>query len=262
NQVAKGHALIYRTRRLQVRPALALIANHVPRRLVWDQTVWLSIALFYGLFLGVAIWCANGTDRASQIIGRKQVSQMEEMYSQPLNRDSQSEPGEWLDSGRNDTLMTGFYIRNNAGIGLQCFGWGICFGIGSLYIMCSNAIVLGAVFGHMYQTPYWNNFSSFVTAHSAYELTAICLAASAGLRMGFGLVLTDGFSRLESLKRSAADALPMIGTATILFILAAFIEGYISASQIDYSGKRIVFIITLLSLLLFAARGLKLRGTP
>ena len=44
---------------------------------------------------------------------------------------------------RSDTMMAGFYIQNNTSIGLRCFAWGIVFGLGSLYQLLSNAIVLG-----------------------------------------------------------------------------------------------------------------------
>src|ERR687884_380715 len=34
---------------------------------------------------------------------------------------------------RNDSIMAGFYIQHNTTIGLQCFAWGLFFGLGSLY---------------------------------------------------------------------------------------------------------------------------------
>ena len=43
---------------------------------------------------------------------------------------------------RDDTVMAGFYIQNNAGISLQCFAWGLVFGLGSLYECLSNGIIL------------------------------------------------------------------------------------------------------------------------
>ena len=60
--------------------------------------------------------------------------------------------------GRDDAVMAGFYIQHNISIGLQCFAWGIVFGLGSLYQLLSNGIVLGTVFGHMAVSPHAANF--------------------------------------------------------------------------------------------------------
>ena len=87
---------------------------------------------------------------------------------------------------RNDTMMAGFYIQHNTTIGLQCFAWGILLGLGSLYQLFSNALIFGTLFGHMATKPHGANFFEFVTAHSAFELTAIIVASAAGLRSRLG----------------------------------------------------------------------------
>ena len=76
---------------------------------------------------------------------------------------------------------------------------GLLFGLGSLWTLASNAIVLGTVFGHMATVPQAGNFYTFVTAHGPFELTAIVFAGAAGLRLGSGLIDTRGRSRLGSL---------------------------------------------------------------
>ena len=105
-------------------------------------------------------------------------------------------------------MMAGFYIQHNASIGLQCFAWGLFFGLGSLYELLSNGIILGTVFGHMARSPHAANFFTFVTAHGPFELTAIVFSGAAGLRLGYGLIDTQGQTRLASLRREAARALP------------------------------------------------------
>ena len=76
-----------------------------------------------------------------------------------------------------------------------------------------------------------------MTAHSSFELTAIIVSAAAGLRLGWGLIDTQGQSRVSSLRREAANALPAVGAAVVLFVLAAFVEGYVSASSVPYWAK-------------------------
>ena len=83
-----------------------------------------------------------------------------------------------------------------------------------------------------------------VTAHSSFELTAIVVSAAAGLRLGWGLIDTQGQSRLSSLRREAAGSLPAVGAAVVLFVCAAIVEGYISASSAPYWAKAAVAIMS------------------
>jgi uncharacterized membrane protein SpoIIM required for sporulation len=76
-----------------------------------------------------------------------------------------------------------------------------------------------------------------VTAHAPFELTAIVFSGAAGLRLGYGLIDTKGQTRLASLRREATNALPTVGAAVVLFILAAFLEGFVSASALPYAVK-------------------------
>ena len=49
-----------------------------------------------------------------------------------------------------------------------------------------------------------DHFFEFVTAHGPFELTAIALAAGAGLRLGVGLFATAGLTRLDSVRENAS----------------------------------------------------------
>jgi uncharacterized membrane protein SpoIIM required for sporulation len=137
-------------------------------------------------------------------------------------------------------MMAGFYIWHNAGIGMQCFVFGLFAGVGGLFETVFNAAYLGGVFGFMMTVPEQNNFFEFVTAHGPFELTAIVLAAGAGMRLGFSLLYTQGRSRMHSLRAAGRESVPSIMVAVVLFMLAAFIEGFISPSALPYTIKAFV----------------------
>ena len=171
------------------------------------------------------------------------------MYEQPL--DAERKDG----LTRNDTMMAGFYIQHNTSIGFQCFAYGLFFGLGSLYELLSNGMILGALFGHMATSPNAGNFFVFVTAHGPFELTAIVFSGAAGLRLGWGLIDTQGQSRIDSLRREAGRALPIVGAAVVLFILAAFLEGFVSGSKIPYASKAGIAFASASLLILYMAFG-------
>jgi uncharacterized membrane protein SpoIIM required for sporulation len=140
--------------------------------------------------------------------------------------------------------MAGFYIFNNGRIGLQCFAFGLLLGIAGLYITVCNAAQIGAAFGFMAGSAQRDNFFHFVTAHGPFELTAVVLMAAAGMRLGFSLIDTQGFSRPAALRRAAEVAVPTMATGVLMFVLAAFIEGVISPSSLPYELKAAVAIVS------------------
>jgi uncharacterized membrane protein SpoIIM required for sporulation len=107
-------------------------------------------------------------------------------------------------------------------------------------------------------SPHAANFFTFVTAHTSFELTAIVVAGAAGLRMGWGLIETKGQTRINSLRREAASALPALCVSVVLFVLAAFVEGFVSASDLPYWSKASVAIgsaVVILAFLTLGGRG-------
>ncbi len=54
---------------------------------------------------------------------------------------------------------------------------------------------------------------------------------------------TDGLTRIDSLQRAANEAMPLMGTAMLLFFLAALIEGFLSPSAAPYAVKAVVAVI-------------------
>jgi uncharacterized membrane protein SpoIIM required for sporulation len=111
--------------------------------------------------------------------------------------------------------------------------------IPGLYTTAYNATALGASFGFMArgETEGGDSFLEFVTAHGAFELTAIALAAAAGLRIGSGWLFTGGLTRLASVRARAREALPVMGVSVVLFFLAAMTEGLLSPSSVPYLFK-------------------------
>jgi len=238
--VGRAHNVLYRARGFRFRELGAILFDAAPRRLRNDPALRLSAAVFVVAFLVCGLVAAARPEFAREVVGDRFLEQIDHMYEQPVEK-----LGE-LGRGRDDAMMAGFYIQHNTTIGLQCFAWGILFGIGSLYQLLSNGIILGTIFGHMAMSPSAPNFFRFVTAHTSFELTAIVVAGAAGLRMGWGLIDTRGQGRIASLRREAVNALPALGVSVVLFVLAAFVEGFVSASQLSYSWKLAVAVTSAL----------------
>lgn len=250
--VAEAHTQLYRSESFRIRNWLSSLFVEVPSRILADPCTWIAFFLFWSLFMGSLAAAAMRPEFAVAVAGESTLSNMDSMYAQPLGDKAEAD---------SRAVMTGFYVFNNAGIGLKCFASGIFLGVGSLVTLAFNAIFLGAIFGHMLTSPASENFRDFVTAHGPFELTAVVLSAAAGLRLGWAILDTKGWSRAESLRLTGPRALEMAGVATILFLLAAYIEGFFSPLGIAYGYKVAMAVVTTLLLVGYIGiLGLKNRG--
>jgi len=231
--VARAHNQLYRSQTFDVRSWPHELFVEVPQRLFTDNCLRLAAFIFFGTFILAAALAYGSPDFAQQIAGKDALMQVEEMYAEPTSG-----------GGTSGGFMAGFYINHNSTIGLRCFAFGLVFGVAGLYETLFNAALLGTIFGHMARVPQAENFYQFVTAHAPFELTAIVLSAAAGMRLGFSLVQTHGLTRVASLRRAADQAMPVMGAALLMFLLAAFIETAISPSSAPYEVKAAVSIIS------------------
>jgi uncharacterized membrane protein SpoIIM required for sporulation len=247
--VGRAHNQLYRSQTFRFREWGREMFVDLPRRMLGDRTLWLAFAIFWGTF-ALSLWLGYASRSfAEQLVGEASLAEIESNYSSPLRgRDSNI-----------DSQMAGFYVFNNAGIGLRCFAAGLLFGVGGLFITVSNAVQLGAIFGHMLTVGQRANFLEFVTAHGPFELTAIVFASAAGMRLGFSLISTGDRSRGESLRRSAVLSAPMAAAAVVLFSLAAVIEGFVSPSDAPYPVKAGVAVVCTGLLALYLAGHLLVR---
>jgi uncharacterized membrane protein SpoIIM required for sporulation len=243
--VARAHNVVYRSRGLRLKRWAGTLFSEVPRRLRSDPTLKIAALAFWGTFILFGLLGMSRPRFAEQVVGPAAIDQMEAMYSAPFSGGGR----------RDDAAMAGFYIFHNARIGLSCYAWGLILGVGSLFVLLTQGIHLGAIFGHMGTSMNAVRFFTFVTAHAPFELTAIVFSGAAGLRLGMGLVITDGQTRLASLRREARASLPIAGAATFLFILAAFLEGFVSASALPYAAKAAIALVSAILLVLYLALG-------
>jgi uncharacterized membrane protein SpoIIM required for sporulation len=123
-------------------------------------------------------------------------------------------------------LMFGYYIRNNISIAFRTFAGGILGGVGSIFFLVYNGLVIGTVMGHIRQMGYGGRFFPFVIGHGAFELTAIVLAGAAGLRMGLALLSPGRVSRGQALLLAGRTSLRMLYGAAAMLVLAAFLEAF------------------------------------
>jgi uncharacterized membrane protein SpoIIM required for sporulation len=238
--VGRAHNQLYRSRKFDVRRWVERLLFEVPKLIFNDRCVQVMFCVFWGFFiLSAALAYSKGAwpDFAEQVLTAEGIEGLEEMYKDKIDGTGRG--------GDENVFMAGFYIQHNTSIGLQCFAWGLLV-VPGLLITMFNAISLGAAFGYMARPDVeaGQNFFHFVTAHGPFELTAIILCAGAGLRLGLSWMMTKGLTRFSALRKAGGEAMPVVGAAVVMFVMAALIEGFLSPSGAPYWVKALVAILS------------------
>jgi uncharacterized membrane protein SpoIIM required for sporulation len=220
---SRAHHALYGARaggRLRIFEVLAFEA---PRELraQW-RTFALALALFYGPGLLGFAGALMSSEFAASVLPPDTLASMEAMYR---TSDVPRAAGE-------DAAMAGFYVLNNVGIALRCFATGVLFGLGPLFYLPYNGLVIGTVAGYLTSVGYGGNLLTFTAGHSAWELTGVVVAGTAGLRLGWALVETEGKTRAASLRAVGPSVFRLVVGAASMLLVAAAIEGFWSASPL------------------------------
>ena len=232
----RGHQQFYRHHSKLGGRLIAFVLSGFPRlvRAEW-RYVLLASLLFFGSLIAMGLLVYYIPELVYSVVPPDQVNSMEAMYdpdSSRLGRFSERDSKE-------DWVMFGYYIMHNIGIAFQTFASGLLFGIGSLFYLFFNGLMIGAVAGHLTGMGYSETFWSFVIGHGAFELTAIALAGAAGLMLGWSLLAPGRQLRREALRLAAAKAIRMVAGAILFLLIAAFIEAY--WSSMTYTSSTVKF---------------------
>ena len=222
----RGHQQLYRHRGQFTAQMLGFVLADFPR-LVRAEWQWVALAglLFFGSLALMALLVYGYPDLVYSVISPADVAGMHAMYDPAARRIGQA--AERTSSA--DWLMFGYYVMHNVGIAFQTFASGLFFGVGSLFFLFFNGLMIGAVAGHLTDAGMGTTFWPFVVGHSAFELTGIMLAGAAGLKLGWALVAPGRLRRGEALRRAAQVSVRLIGGVMMFLLIAAFIEAYWSS---------------------------------
>jgi len=139
---------------------------------------------------------------------------------------------------------------NNLYVAFLTFVTGAIFMIGTLVILVSNAIMVGAFqYFFIEQGLFWESFLT-IWIHGTLEISAIIIAGMAGLTMGRGLVFPGTLTRLQSFQRSARRGLKIMVGIVPIIMLAGFFEGYLTRHTEAPDVLRALFILICLAFVL------------
>ena len=148
---------------------------------------------------------------------------------------------------------SGWIMTHNLSVCFVAFAGGVLLGVGPLYSMFFNGLLLGVIGVACAQHGMAVDLWSFVAPHGALELPSIVLSGAAGFRLAHG-VLFPGFYRWrDSVALAGVEASRLIAGVIPLLVIAGSLEGFFSPSSAHVWLKFTVggMLFALLNLWLF-----------
>ena len=134
-------------------------------------------------------------------------------------------------------LASSAIMTNNMSVSFTTFAFGITAGLGTIYMMAFNGLLIGVIGMACALSGMSLQLWSFVAPHGVLELPAIFIAGAAGFRIAQGLLFPGLLPRRESLARAGLEAVKLIlGTIPILMI-AGLIEAFVSPTGLPVPLK-------------------------
>lgn len=125
---------------------------------------------------------------------------------------------------------------NNAWLAAQCIAFGIT-GIFPLILMYNTVIQLGVAAAIMAEHNQLDIFFQLIIPHGLLELSAVFVAAGAGIRLFWTMVVPGHRTRGQALGEEGRVALSVaLGLAITLFV-SGLIEGYVTPSHMPWAVK-------------------------
>jgi len=223
----RAHNALYGARAAGGVGWIRLIAAEFPRtvRQEW-RFFWVSAALFVLPLIVGMVGTIIDASFATFVLPDSMLADLEHSWSQGVDR-----------SGSEDAMMAGFYVRNNVGIAFRCFATGALAGLGPVFYLVYNGLVIGTVAGYVTSVGHGESFLNFVAGHSSWELIGIVVSGAAGLKMGWAMVVTHGRTRVGSLRAAAPALYRLIVGVFVMLLVAAAIEGFWSGTAMPTPVK-------------------------
>jgi uncharacterized membrane protein SpoIIM required for sporulation len=244
--VGRAHSLLYQAGRARSRSWTEFWRATWPARVrEAAREILCAAAIFWSTaILGFILTAENPvletffvSPPMRQAIGKKRL------WTEPLARSSPA-----ASSG----LAT-----HNINVCLLVWALGLTFGIGTVWMLVLNGVMLGAIAAACLRAGMLLPLAEFVVGHGSLELPAIWISGGAGLLMAEAMLFPGRYSRGVELRMKGRQSVQIICGAVPLLLVAGAIEGFISPSNIPGVVKALlglVFAGALLGYLVAAGR--------
>ena len=218
---ALAHQKIYKNKRESRKRFITFYTKEFPLFFSKYHKQLLMVFLTFVLFSIVGAYsAATDSNFVRLILGDGYVNMTLE------NIENQDPMAVYKDMGELDMFL-GITI-NNIRVALMAFAFGLFFSLGTIYIIMRNAIMLGSFQYFFYDQGLLWESARTIWIHGTIEISVIIIAGCAGLVLGNSILFPGTYTRLQSFIRGAKDGLKILLSTIPFFIIAGFLEGFVT----------------------------------
>ena len=230
------HNSIYRNKREKWTRILTFWTQEVPQVMYDARKLLLASFLIFliSMLIGVMSQCFDH-DFCRIILGDYYVDMT-------LDNIAKGKPMAVYDSDGELNMFLGITF-NNIRVSFMMFVSGILTSIATGAYLFQNSVMLGCFETFFAQRGLLYESFLAVFLHGTLEISAIIIAAAGGLAIGNGWLFPGTYSRLVSFRRGAKRGLKIVAGTVPVFILAGFIEGFVTRHIEVPDAIRLAFIL-------------------
>jgi len=211
---------------------LPLVVRKYHREILYSFLIFLFFAIL------AAFSAAHDESFVRGVMGDRYVDMTEENISKgdPFGVYKREEP----------LSMFLWIAVNNIKVSFMTFVAGFVFSLGTVWMLFEASVMIGAFQYYFFAKGLGLKSILVIWLHGTLEISSIIIAGGAGLILGNSILFPGTHKRIFSVKRGAKDGLKLMIGLIPVFIVAAFIEGFItrySSMPVWCSGAILLFSV-------------------
>lgn len=219
--VAQARAAVTGSQNPTWREIGLFFSQRFPAAVYLSSRWWLPTAALFLLVGGlIGAWVASDPQVQASIAAPEEIRQM-------------TAPGGQFESYYSSHPAGSFAFRvwtNNAWLAAAALLLGVLLGIPVIGILAVNAANVGIAAGLMAGAGRLDVFFGLITPHGLLELTAVFVAAGAGLKLGWTVIDPGGLKRADALARQGRTVAGLALGLTVVLLISGVIEAFVTPS--------------------------------
>ncbi|MBF0499638.1 MAG: stage II sporulation protein M [Candidatus Riflebacteria bacterium] len=242
--VGRAYSQIYRKPSLRVMDIVTFYWSEFPRLVRARIHYFLVAFLIYAFSFSIGFLCISHDSKLLDlVIPAKLKSCIEASLYQ-------------YGSSTDQMTFTTATLTHNIQVAILAFLGGLPFGLGTIYMLIINGIMLGGIVSMAQGAGRLASTGSLIFPHLSIELITIFLCSGAGFIIAFALIKPGPHRRRDWLAQEGLDAVKIIAGAFPMFILAAFVEAQITPLvSIDVIWRYLIGALLIELILIYLAMG-------
>lgn len=217
--------------------------NILPRDILRNKwALMISLIVFVVAIMIGWLSSSDDPDFLRSILGDSYVEMTEENIDQ-------GDPMAVYKKAHQVDMFLGITV-NNIRVAINAYVLGLFFSIGSIVILLFNGVMLGSFQQFFFSEGLLYTSTLTIWIHGTLEISAIIIAGGAGIILGQGALMPGTLRRWTSFRIKARQSLNILLSTIPLFIVAGFLEGFITRmtdwpniAKLLIIGSSLVFVI-------------------